>query len=186
MSNLTQKQEAFCIEYNRCGNASDAYRASYSAEKMKLETINVKASELLKNGKIAVRLKELNQAAVTSSVMTKQEALERLSLSARVTVNDIAEFSERVVGQDENGADVKETIWRIKNSDEISPLALSAIKSVTATKMGPKLELHDPQAAIKQLSDILGWNAPTKINADLNARTTVVIKDMTGKKPKSA
>lgn len=59
MASLTLKQEAFCQAYIETGNASEAYRTAYAAEKMKPETINVKASELLANGKITVRVAEL-------------------------------------------------------------------------------------------------------------------------------
>ncbi len=41
------------------GNASAAYRKAYEASKMKPESINVKACELLKNGKITVRIDEI-------------------------------------------------------------------------------------------------------------------------------
>lgn len=56
---LTPKQEKFCQKYIELGNASEAYRQSYDAEKSKPETINRKAKELLDNGKIAARVKEL-------------------------------------------------------------------------------------------------------------------------------
>lgn len=56
---LTPKQEKFCQLYIELGNASEAYRQSYNAEKMKPETIAVKAAELLRNGKIAVTIFEL-------------------------------------------------------------------------------------------------------------------------------
>lgn len=56
---MTPKQEAFCLAYIETGNASEAYRRSYSAENMKPESINVKASELLADGKITVRVAEL-------------------------------------------------------------------------------------------------------------------------------
>lgn len=59
MAKLTPKQEKFCQKYIEIGNASEAYRQSYDCENMKDETVNVKASELLNNGKITVRLKEL-------------------------------------------------------------------------------------------------------------------------------
>lgn len=61
MANLTIKQENFCLAYIETGNASEAYRQAYDAENMKPETINVKASELLANGKIAVRVGELQE-----------------------------------------------------------------------------------------------------------------------------
>jgi phage terminase small subunit len=59
MASLTIKQEAFCQAYIETGNASEAYRTAYAADKMKAEAIHVKASELLSNGKVSVRLKEL-------------------------------------------------------------------------------------------------------------------------------
>ena len=60
---MTPKQERFCQAYIETGNASEAYRQAYNAEKMKAQTIHVKASELLASGKVAVRLEELNRAA---------------------------------------------------------------------------------------------------------------------------
>lgn len=56
---LTPKQETFCLAYIEIGNASEAYRQAYNAMNMKPETISVKASELIKNGKVAVRINEL-------------------------------------------------------------------------------------------------------------------------------
>ncbi len=58
---LTPKQEKFCQLYIELGNASEAYRQSYDADSMNENTVNTKASELLKNGKITVRLKQLNE-----------------------------------------------------------------------------------------------------------------------------
>lgn len=58
---LTPKQEKFCLKYIETGNASEAYRLSYDAGKMKPNVINVKASELLASGKVAVRISELRK-----------------------------------------------------------------------------------------------------------------------------
>lgn len=60
---LTPKQENFCMAYIESGNASAAYRQSYLAEKMKPETVNRKATELMANGKIAARVELLQEAA---------------------------------------------------------------------------------------------------------------------------
>ena len=56
---LTLKQEGFCLSYVETGNASEAYRRNYNAANMKPETVVVKASELLKNGKVAVMVGQL-------------------------------------------------------------------------------------------------------------------------------
>ena len=67
---LTKKQEAFCLKYVELGDASAAYRFAYSTEKMGNNTIHVKASELLKNGKVTVRIKELK--SITQEVAEKE------------------------------------------------------------------------------------------------------------------
>lgn len=60
---LTVKQEAAAQAYiENGGNRSEAYRDVYNAENMKPETIWVKASELFSNGKVAVRVLELQEA----------------------------------------------------------------------------------------------------------------------------
>ena len=56
---LTPKQERFCQVYIETGNASEAYRQSYNTAKMKPETVNRTAKQLLDNRKIAARLDEL-------------------------------------------------------------------------------------------------------------------------------
>jgi phage terminase small subunit len=58
---LTPKQERFVQAYIETGNATEAYRQAYDAKYMKDSTISVKASELLGNGKITVRLEALNE-----------------------------------------------------------------------------------------------------------------------------
>lgn len=159
---LTQKQENFCLAYIKCGNASQAYRESYNAENMKPETINNKAYAMLTKGGIRARVEELRKMAQNEAIMTRQEALIRLSTIARSSILDIADFSEDVVGEDENGDPVTATNWRIKNGADMSSDAATVIKSVTATKQGPKLEIHDQMAAMKQLADLEGWNSATK------------------------
>lgn len=56
---LTPKQEAFAIAFVETRNASEAYRRSYDAAKMKPETINRAAKELTDNPKITARVREL-------------------------------------------------------------------------------------------------------------------------------
>lgn len=59
---LTPKQEAFAQAYVETGNASEAYRRAYDASKTKPNVVNVKASEMLSNGKVAVRIEQLRAA----------------------------------------------------------------------------------------------------------------------------
>ena len=67
---LTPKQEAFCLAYHETGNASEAYRQSYSAAKMKEPTVHRAAHELLSNPKITTRLDELKAEAAERNEVT--------------------------------------------------------------------------------------------------------------------
>lgn len=75
---LTPKQEAFVQAYLTTGNASEAYRQAYNASGMKAAVINVKASELLADGKIAVRVQELQAIAVERALVTVQSLTDEL------------------------------------------------------------------------------------------------------------
>lgn len=99
---LTAKQEAFAVAVAKGMNASDAYRACYDAGRMKPEVIHVKASELLSNGKVAVRIAALrapalarNEASVERT-MTEQfraaygEPADELTWGAKLKALDMA------------------------------------------------------------------------------------------------
>lgn len=75
---LTPKQEAFALAYVETGNASEAYRRSYNAEKMKPDVVNVKASELLAHGKVSVRVAELQAEHAERHQITVDDLLAEL------------------------------------------------------------------------------------------------------------
>jgi len=75
---MTPKQEKFCQVYVETGNASEAYRQAYDAEKMKPQTINRKAHELIENGKIAARIEALMAAACERHEITMDSITSQL------------------------------------------------------------------------------------------------------------
>lgn len=143
----------------------EAHRAAGGKAKTDKAASNI-VGRMLDDVGVKAFYDSLVNSSASNSVMTREEALERLTRAARVTVLDIAEFADKQVGEDEDGNPVVQTVWQIKNSENMSPEAAAAIKSITATRMGPKLELHDPLSAIKQLADMQGWEAPKKIEGD--------------------
>lgn len=70
MNELTVKQEKFCQQYLKTGNASQAYRKAYCAGAMKPATVNRTAKELLDNPKIAARMLQLRGPAARRAQMT--------------------------------------------------------------------------------------------------------------------
>lgn len=175
---LTVKQEAFCLAYLKTGNASEAYRLSYNAENMKPETIHVKACDLMKNDKVAARLKELNASAVSDAVMTRQEALERLSGFARTDLADLVEFGTYEVGE-EDGQPILQASWRIKDSALQDPKKMAAISELAATKDGIKIKTHSPLSAIQQLAKMQGWESATKHELSGPNGSPVMVATMT-------
>lgn len=124
-------------------------------------------SEMLSSPKVDAFYRSLINEAATEAVLTRQEALERLSLMATTRITDILEFEQVEVPTinpitEEEGTKT-ETIWRMKNSDQVEARAAASIKSVTMTKMGPKIEMYDARDAIAQIAKMQGWEAAQKV-----------------------
>ena len=155
---LTQKQEAFALAYFETGNASEAYRRSYNAANMKPETVTNKAHALIKRGDVRARLDELNASAVSSVVMTRKEALERLSTFARTDLSDLVEFGSYEIGE-QDGQPVMQASWHIRDSALQDPKKLAVISELSAGRDGIKIKTHSPLQAIQQLAKLQGWDA---------------------------
>ena len=67
---MTPKQEKFCMLYIELGNASEAYRQSYNSANMSPASVNVNASKLLSDAKIALRLNALRAEHAERHEMT--------------------------------------------------------------------------------------------------------------------
>ena len=77
---LTPKQEKFCLEYARIGNARQAYiAAGYKHDKDKPNITDVNACRLLKNDKVKIRLAEIAKEAEEASIADIQEMQKKLT-----------------------------------------------------------------------------------------------------------
>lgn len=122
------------------------------------------ASELLSNPKVKAFMDAMKEAAVTEAVMTRTEALERLSNFARTDLKDLVEFGQYELGQDDDGNPVIQSSWKIKDSALQDPMKLAVISELTAGRDGIKIKTHSPLTAIKQLADMQGWDSPKKLD----------------------
>lgn len=145
---LTPKQEKFCLAYIEANNASDAYRAVYSAAKMKEEAIWVEASKLLSNPKVSLRIQELRVAIAEKTIITEARVIEE---AARIGLLDPAKMV------DESGAllplhkmppEVRAAISSIKVSEEkVDGVVIGVIKEV---------KLWDKNSALEKIMKHLG------------------------------
>lgn len=75
---MTPKQEAFARAYVETGNASEAYRQCYNAEKMSEPVVWNEASKLLQHREVSVRVKQLQEAAAKRSAITVEHLTDLL------------------------------------------------------------------------------------------------------------
>lgn len=76
---LTPKQEAFAIAVASGMTQADAYRSAYNVKpETKPEVTQVKASQLMADGKIRVRVEELKKPIIEAAGITLESHLARL------------------------------------------------------------------------------------------------------------
>lgn len=150
---LSVKQENFCNYYIECGNASEAYRRAYSCSNMKDESINVKAVELLNNGKITVRVKELQEELKKKSDITKEEVLNMLK---SFMYADICNFLT-----------IKNGNVIFKDSEDWTDEMAMQVESVKQGKEGIEIKLNGRTWTIQRICKMLGFDSPQDVNVNM-------------------
>lgn len=149
---LTLKQENFCQAYIETGNASEAYRRAYSCGKMKDSVVNIKACELHKNGKVTVRVRELQSELKKSSEIKKADILEELSCIAFSDIRDYVTFDG--------------TTLKFKSFDDLTDKQARAIESIKKSKTGIEIKLHGKNWSIERVCKMLGYDSPKDLNVN--------------------
>ena len=138
---LTSKQESFCHSIVTGMSQADAYRAAFSAGKMKAETIQEEASRLMANPKVSARVVELRAPVIVKM----QYGLEQAMLEA-------AEAFQVAKAKENGGAMVAAVQLRAKlngllvEKREAVTLPLVIIKDFTGTRPALVIE-NDPTPA---------------------------------------
>lgn len=161
-SKLTPLQRKFIIELIKPNTSQrQAYiKAGGKAKGDKAQ--DASASRMLTDVKVKAFYEAMMEVQTINSIMTRDEALERLSKSARIKITDVCTFKYVEFTDKETDEVYMNTVWTMKDAEDIDPDVAACIKSVTFTKTGPKIELYDANGSIKMLSDIQGWNAPKR------------------------
>ncbi|EFE9966505.1 terminase small subunit [Escherichia coli] len=157
---LTPLQKRFSLAIIKGKNQTEAYRKA--GGKAKGDNLRKAAHVIATNCDVQAFIKSVQREIIDEAIMTREEALKRLSKIGRASIADIAEFSNSIVGEDEDGNPVYQAVWSFKDSSLQDPDAMSAVSELTSGKDGIKLKMHDPKAAIKQLAELQGWEAPKK------------------------
>lgn len=139
------------------GKATEDSSASSVVTKMLLNDTVVKFMDSFNETVDEVVASELGE-----EVMTRAEMARSLSEMARSNLADIvdlfpAEYCE------ETGDLVKPATWGLKNPEDMTGAGMNIIEELTSTKRGVTIKSHSRLTAMKQLSDLLGYDDPKRV-----------------------
>lgn len=95
---LTSKQEKFAQAVASGKNNSDAYREAYDARRMQPASVNVNASKLMADAKVALRVAALRKPAAANASMTLERHLQDLK-DLRDQAMDARQFSAAIAAE---------------------------------------------------------------------------------------
>lgn len=91
-ADLTGRQENFARAYAECGVALDAYRTAYEADGSSRATARVNAYRLLKNPRIAARVRELQESAAERSGRSAAALIRELEEMVSADLNELVQL----------------------------------------------------------------------------------------------
>lgn len=106
---------------------------------------------------------------VADAMMSRNEAIERLSEIARSSITDVVDVKTVNWGTEQQ-PDIQ-TTWQLKSDGE----SLSSVSKISSGPAGPRVELYSALAAIKQLSDMCGWEVPKQSEVKVSTDDDKVI-----------
>ena len=162
MKELSDKEKRFCQEYVFDWNASRAARVAGYSEK----SCGTIGCEMLKKPHIEAQITaiQLDMAKLTGESMLKV----------------IAEYKKIAYSSLQNYNDD----WlSLKQWETVSDEDKAAVAEVSYTKDGVKFKLHDKQRALENISKLLGFNAPSRMDLTsqgerLDAGTSTMIENL--------
>lgn len=158
---LTALQKEIALNNISGMNNIDSYKKSSGKAKTE-KAMGVSVAQILGNLSVKNFIKSMANHIVNPAVMSRQEMTERLSIIARGNLSDLIDWgeAEEVV----EGEVIKQSAWRFKGSDELTKDKMATISEVTSGVAGwYRIKQHSPLAAMKQLAELAGYEAPKQI-----------------------
>jgi len=141
----------------------DAYKQSPFPTSTNYSSIAMQASHIQRNKKVQAFLKSIRNADFDNRIMQREEAMIILTRQARGTIDGVLEFKSHYVGMCPNGGGpLWVTKWGLKHVDDLDPELLANISEISETKEGTKVKSYSQRDAIKDMSQMQGWNCATK------------------------
>lgn len=147
-TNLTEKQQLFCVYYLKYFNATKAYQKAYGCA---YSTAMSNGHTLLRNTEVKNQIETLKQQRVQGIFLDGMDILQKYIDIAFADMTDFAEFGAREVmevDQDGNKTIGAEDYVRLKNHDEVDGTIITEVKKGRA---GISIKLADRMKALEKL-----------------------------------
>ncbi len=141
------------------------------------------ASVINKNKNVVDMLAVFDGITFSSLVMSRDEMAERLSVLARTSVDDVITFTtgdDELMNMQTGEVFTGQERWCLKAAKDMQNAGIMAIQEITATKDGLKIKMHDPKTAMKQLSELLSYDAPRQLEVKVERSLSDFYNDLTG------
>lgn len=150
-TNLTEKQQLFCICYVRCFNATKAYQKAYGVD---YAVAAVSGSRLLGNVKIKEEIQRLKQERLNREFLNEADIFQKYLDIAFADITDYVEFGKKQIEvTDKATREAKEITINYVNLKESSEIDGTLISEVSKGRDGIKVKLADRMKALQWLSD---------------------------------
>lgn len=149
-TDLTDKQQLFCIHYIRCFNAAKAYQKAYGCG---YTTAMVNGSQLLRNPKVKDEILQLKQDRFNREFLNESDIFQKYMDIAFADVTEFVEFGNEdvdVVLDTGERKTITVSHVNIKNDADVDGTIIS---EVSKGKDGVKVKLADRMKALQWLSD---------------------------------
>ena len=159
MAGLTIKQEKFCQGLFTGLTQREAYKRAYDCENMLDATIDSRACELAREGKIAGRLDILVNELKGRNMVTVERVLAEYAKIAFTDMKDFVSFGTVKV-QEGTDEETGEPIYNYRQMVEAKPSADVDGTMIQEVSISPKgvfaFKLHDKQKALDMIGKHLG------------------------------
>ena len=133
------------------------------------------ANQLMSNKNVAEYRRILNGKAVDASVMTVTEMRRRLSGIARAGIHKVASVRKKLMGYDDEGNEVYRTEVVYEDFNDIDEDVLGAISEISQKEHGITIKMQSGLAAMKQLAELEGMEAPKRTEITGAGGTAIAI-----------
>lgn len=146
-TDLTDKQQLFCIYYIRCFNATKAYQKAYGVDYATAASIGYR---MLKNDGVKEEISRLKQNRLNREFLSEPDIFQKYMDIAFADITDFVEFGSGTFTDPETDEEVPYSYVNLKDSKNVDGTLIS---EVSKGKDGPKIKLADRMKALQWLTD---------------------------------